>query len=139
MLCIPVQAAASALDRHRSKRLNHGTFDVTKPWRTVKALISHQGKLLRVCLRGEDSERARPVLRGIVLSVGSLGEEISAQPRILVHVLISIASVGERKGFKKKTATYVDGRREIDHIGNKRAPIRRRTQYLQAHEQVGGE
>lgn len=40
-------------------------------------------------LRRVESERARPVLGGIVLTVGSFGEELLAQSGIRVSILTS--------------------------------------------------
>lgn len=60
------------------------------------------------------------------MTVGSFDKEVLTQSRILAPVVsISVASVGGRRGTKRNTAS-IDGRRELDHIGIKKASTRRK-------------
>lgn len=57
----------------------------------ISSASPHQGEFLWVGLRRVESQRARPVLGGIFLAVGSFGKELLAQPRIFFSILMSIA------------------------------------------------
>ena len=66
--------------------------------------------------------------------MGSFDKEVLTQSRILAPVSISVASVGGRGGNKRDAAS-IDGRRELDHVGIKKASTRRKfIQHPQACE-----